>query len=204
VYRGLCLSPVCLGDIRSLIGRDTVMERVWDMSWSVLSCTENVEDALNYVQRDSASAATVSRRAVLWRIHIAEMGEELLGIYRARFPSAMIGSFGATSIKHLSLHPQENEVVLLGCICQVVRMETVHMHVGGTMDVIDGVVLNTNINHPSTTELGEEEEKAARGLFDRLCAIERARVCSRLAEGYGLEEDVFAYREYYQEECLKL
>jgi hypothetical protein len=203
VYRGLCLSPVCLGDIRSLIGRN-VMERVWDMPWSVLSCTENVADALNYVQRDAAAAtATASRRAVLWRIHVTEMGEELLGVYRARFPSAMIGSFSAISIKDLSLHPQENEVVLLGCSCQVVRMETIHMRVGGTMDVIDGVVLNTSIDHPSTTDLGEEE-KAARGLFDRLCAIERARACSRLAEGYGLEEDALAYREYYQEEYLKL
>ncbi|KIM84799.1 hypothetical protein PILCRDRAFT_369587 [Piloderma croceum F 1598] len=202
VYHGLCLSPVCLGDIRSLVGRDTVMERVWDMPWSVLSCTENVADALNYVQRDAA--ATASRRAVLWRIHVAEMGEELLGVYRARFPSAMIGSFGATSIKDLSLHSQENEVVLLGCNCQVVRMETIHMRVGGTMDVIDGVVLNTSIDHPSTTELGEEEEMAARELFDWVCAIERARVCSRLAEGYGLEEDASAYRAYYQEEYLKL
>jgi hypothetical protein len=201
-YRGLCLSPACLHRIRMLIAQEQVLDRRWDMPWSILSCTENIADALNYVQRDAAEYT--AHRAVLWRIHVAEMEEELQEFYRTRFPSAVIGSFGATSIIDLSLHPQEKEVVLLGCHCQVVRMETFHMQVGGTTDVIDGVMLNTSIEHPSTTELGEEGERTARGLFERLCVVSRAGSCARLADDFGLVEDSLKYREFYRGECARL
>jgi len=49
------------------------------------------------------------------------------------------------------------------------------MQVGGTVDVIDGVMLNTSIEHPSTTELGEEGERAARGCLSG-CVWCRGRV----------------------------
>ena len=84
-------------------------------------------------------------------------------------------------------------------------MQTDHdTHSAGTIDVVDGVVLNTSIVHPSTMNLDGQEEVAPREIFARLSTISRANVCCRLTGELGLVEDSAVYGEFYREELSKL
>jgi hypothetical protein len=72
------------------------------------------------------------------------------------------------------------------------------------MNVVDGVVFNTNRDHPSTMELGESEEKQARELFACLIGIARAKLCKKLATEFDMADDAYEYDLLYRTELEKL
>jgi hypothetical protein len=120
---------------------------------------------------------------VLWRIHAVGLDCAHLEIYHARFPSSIVTTPCAVPIAAFSEHPHEEEVLLRGPFVQLVQVQTVWLENGSSMDVMDGVMLDTSRDHPSTMELDESEGQRARELF--LCLIATTRM-KALASEFGL------------------
>jgi len=66
-----------------LIAKERCWIGVGILPWSILSCTENIADALNYIQRDAAEYT--AHRAVPLEDTRRRDGGRLQEIYRVRF-----------------------------------------------------------------------------------------------------------------------
>lgn len=72
------------------------------------------------------------------------------------------------------------------------------------MNVMDGVIFNSNRDHPSTMELEEPEASQARELFACLIGVARAKLCKKLTTEFGMVDDAYEYDLLYRTELERL
>ncbi|OCH92759.1 hypothetical protein OBBRIDRAFT_410484 [Obba rivulosa] len=196
IYRGLCLNREHLNEFYALTKRP-VKDRYWSIPLSIMSCTTDLLTAVKFAEKLASSNSNLY--PVLWRIHVADLDPELLEVYHRRFPASVVSTICAVRISDLSDYPEEEEVLLRGPFFQLVNVQPQRLvgveGASGTVHVMDGVMLNSNRDHPSTMEMAPEEGNKARELFGCLVEIGRTRECLRLAEQCALHEDVLQYAQ---------
>jgi len=200
VYRGVCLHRNQIQEFRDLAAKP-VLDRHWGVPLSMMSASTSTEVALKFARIDASHRS--SHQPFLWRIHIADLDPELLKLYQKRFPTSVVTTLCAVPIHELSQF-EEEEVLLRGPFFQLIRIgeEVVDGH-EPAIPVMDLVMLNTNRDHPSTAELGEDQDKA-RKFFACLVSMGRAAVCKEVAEKYQLVDDVKVYKNMYEEQQKRL
>ncbi|OBZ70032.1 hypothetical protein A0H81_09903 [Grifola frondosa] len=207
VYRGMRLRRDQLDQFYALTQRP-VKERYWSIPLAFISTTTSLAISLKFAEPKGMPAP--DSHAVLWRIRVADLEPALLAIYHERFPASVVTSLCAVRISDLSAFPEEEEILLRGPFFQLVYVATQPLGIppgsAGVVHVVDGVMLNTNRDHPSTMEMGAEEGQRARALFACLVEIGRTKECLRLARSYGLREDVEEYTQVWRdaEQRLKI
>ncbi|KAF8075938.1 hypothetical protein FPV67DRAFT_1406263, partial [Lyophyllum atratum] len=196
VFRALPASDELLHSFKDLAATP-VAERHWAIPLAIVSTSRNQDTAMAYANEEVATQS--GRHLFLWRIHVVELETELLQVYRDRFPSSVVSTICAVPIRDLSQFPEEDEVVLRGPFFQLIRMDEEVLESAGKVHVMDSIMLNVNRDHPSTMELGEAEGRRARELIACLVGMGRAKACKRLAEEYGLADDMQTYQQLYEE-----
>ncbi|EMD37095.1 hypothetical protein CERSUDRAFT_114997 [Gelatoporia subvermispora B] len=205
IYRGLCLTGEHLNEFYALTRRP-VKERYWSIPLSIISCTTDLLTAVKFAEK--LASTNPNLYPVLWRIHVADLDAELMDIYHQRFPASVVSTICAVRISGLSDYPEEEEVLLRGPFFQLVHVQPQRL-VGvegnhGTVHVMDGVMLNSNRDHPSTMEMAPDVGQRARELFGCLVEIGRTKECMKLANECGLQDDVLQYARIYAEAEGKL
>lgn len=201
VYRGVSFTARQIHQFEQL-AHGPVEDRHWAIPLSMMSASTNPNVALEFAGLNAAQAPL--RRPFLWRIHISDLDSSLLQIYHSLFPQTVVSTICAVSIQDLSPF-QESEVLLRGPFFQLIRIH--EEFVGGSTNaiipVMDLVMLNVNRDHPSTMELGEDEDRA-RKVFSCLVGIGRATASVKVASVYGLMEDVKQFEEQVEMQKKKL
>ncbi|MTJ32487.1 hypothetical protein FJR37_23490 [Aphanizomenon sp. UHCC 0183] len=126
------------------------------------------------------------------------MDEKLLGIYQSLFPTSVVSSICAVPISELSDFPHEEEVLLRGPFFQVINFYQEGMIEEKPLSVIEVVMLNSNRDHPSTAELGENDS-LARNIFGNIVGIRRNKFCLDYCKVNALEDDANAYYKKLEE-----
>ncbi|EPQ52625.1 hypothetical protein GLOTRDRAFT_46501, partial [Gloeophyllum trabeum ATCC 11539] len=193
VHRGLCLSTVQL-DAFYQLARMPIRERFWSIPLAIVSCSMDEDIAVKFALQQATAHGTEHMHPVLWRIHVANLDPELLRVYHQYYPMSVV----TTMCAEFSAYPEE-EVVLRGPFFQLVHVYRRPMPGGAMIDVVEGVIVNTNRDHPSQMELGTDQD-GARRLIACLVGMARAKVCQQVAGSYGLEADVSEYERVYLEE----
>lgn len=203
VYRGVCATPEGLREFQELAGKP-VSQRYWAIPLAIISTSRNRETASAYAILEAAGKS--DRFVLLSKIHVFGLDPELLQAYREQFSSSVVSTICAVPIGELSDFPDQEEVLLRGPFFQLIRVYEEPSGVDGIekVYVVESVMLNTNRDHPSTMELGEDDGEKARQLFTCLVGMGRAKECKRLAEGYELAEDAEQYEQNYIEEREKM
>ncbi|KAG6873992.1 hypothetical protein C0995_007948 [Termitomyces sp. Mi166 len=201
VYRALAASNEQLEGFQALAAK-SISDRFWAIPLALISASRKQDIALRFAKDE------IQRRPeshlFLWRIHVVELETELLQLYRERFPSSVVSTICAVPVSGLSQFPEEDEVMLRGPLFQFVRMHEEDIEGAGNIQVMDSMILTINRDHLSTMELGETEGNRARDLIACLVGIGRAKACKRLAEEFGLFDEVPLYEQFFQEESEKL
>jgi len=198
VHRGLCLSTEQLNAFYEMT-RMPVRERFWSIPLAIISCSTNENIAVQFALQQAF--ASRSKHPVLWRIHVANLSPDLLRVYHNLYPTSVVTTMCAVPIQQFSPYLEE-EVVLRGPFFQLVHVYRKPLVDGTMVDVIEGVIFNTNRDHPSQMELGPAQYDARR-LIACMVGMERAKVCRQLAESYGLQTDVSDYEQLYLDERVK-
>jgi hypothetical protein len=202
VYRGVSFTKEGIEDFRNLATMP-VRDRYWSIPLAMMSASTNMKTSLKFALQFAQSDAT-TRHPFLWRIHIVNLDPDLLQIYNDRFPSSVVTTLCAVPVDEVSVFSKEHEVLLRGPFFQFIRLQQEYVHdVGMTMDVMDLVMLNTNRDHPTTTELGGKGDEARR-LFAVIVGISRSRKCKDLAHEYGLAMDADEFGRIHDEQVDRL
>ncbi|KAG6845835.1 hypothetical protein H0H87_002523 [Tephrocybe sp. NHM501043] len=201
VFRGLLASDEQLRSFKELAARP-IEERYWAVPLALVSSSRSQETAVAYAKGEAQGQ--LEKHLFLWRIHVVELETELVQLYQERFPSSVVSTICAVPIRELSQFPEEDEVVLRGPFFQLIRMQEEFIKEVGNIQVMDSVMLTINRDHPSTMELNQTQGDHARELMACLVGIGRARACKRLAEGYGMLEDVSIYDQLIQKGLERL
>ncbi|EPQ52633.1 hypothetical protein GLOTRDRAFT_12750, partial [Gloeophyllum trabeum ATCC 11539] len=190
VHRGLCLSTEQLDAFYEL-ARMPIRERFWSIPLAIVSCSLDEKIAVQFALQQANAHGTDHMHPVLWRIYVANLDRELLRVYHQHYPTSVVTTMCAVPIQRFSAYAEE-EVVLRGPFFQLVHVYRRPMPGGAMIDVVEGVILNTNRDHPSQMELGADQD-GARRLIACMVGMARAKVCQQVAESYGLEADVSDY-----------
>lgn len=201
VYRALATSNEQLEAFRVLAARP-IPERYWSIPLALISTSKKQDVALRFAEGEIRRQPRSN--LFLWRIHVFELETELLRLYRERFPSNVVSTICAVPVAELSQFPEEDEVILRGPLFQLVRMHEENINGIGHAHVMDSMILNINRDHPSTMELGKTEGIRARNLIACLVGVGRAKACKKLAEDFGLFNEVPLYEHILQQELNKL
>jgi hypothetical protein len=197
VFRGVSLHRDQIQEFKNVAAMP-VRDRHWGVPLSMMSASTSAEVALKFARIDNRT----THQPFLWRIHVANLDPALLKIYHDRFPRSVVTTLCAVPIHELSKFKEE-EVLLRGPWFQLIRVVDEVIDGYGPVLVMDLVMLNTNRDHPSTSELGELQDEA-RKLFACLVGMGRAAVCKQVAEKYQLVDDAVVYGEMFDEQQKKL
>ncbi|PFH46971.1 hypothetical protein AMATHDRAFT_50643 [Amanita thiersii Skay4041] len=201
IYRGMCLSSEHLENFLDMMGKP-IKERYWSIPLAFMSCTMSRGLALSFAEKTASEDPTCHQ--VLFRIHVANLEQNLLNEYKKRFPSGVVTTVCAVNISALSEYPEEQEVILRGPFFQLINARMEKTAQGRELHILDVLVFNTNRDHPSTMEMEEEERDQARVLFACLIEIARSKECMRLANECGIPDDVAAYQALHDEAQKRL
>ncbi|KZT28736.1 hypothetical protein NEOLEDRAFT_773724 [Neolentinus lepideus HHB14362 ss-1] len=170
VHRGLCLSTEQLNAFYELT-RMPVRERFWSIPLAIVSCSTNENIAVQFALQQAF--ASRSKHPVLWRIHVTNLSPDLLSVYHNLYPTSVVTTMCAVPIQQFSPYLEE-EVVLRGPFFQLVHVYRKPLVDGTMVDVIEGVIFNTNRDHPSQMDLGPAQDDARR-LIACMVGMERAK-----------------------------
>ncbi|GLZ43792.1 hypothetical protein [Actinokineospora sp. NBRC 105648] len=192
VYRGMSVSNDDV-DVFLNVMRQPVSQRFVSVPLGMLSSSTAPEVALRLA--GTYATASEARTTVLWRIHVLDLGEELLDLYRRNFSTSVVTSICAVPITGVSHFPEENEVLLRGPFFQILDVAWQANKSGGPDHVVvDAVMLNSNRDHVTNIANDRGDDLAMRTLFRVLVTQRRARFAAKFATERGREDDGLAYQ----------
>ena len=137
-------------------------------------------------------------------INVIGLKPEYLEHYTKRFPISVLSTICAVDIHKLSFHPEEREVLLRGPFMQVLHVYRDEGDLlGQPCDVLEMVMLNSNRDHISTSQLGDQDD-LARAMFGTMVGVTRCEFAIDYCERKGLEDDAAEYRKILDDSLVKL
>lgn len=189
VYRGMALKESDFGAFEALRNKE-ISGRYIAIPLSLMSASTSLRIANGFIKRELREC--VDHKPLLMKIHVIELEAEYLDYYRSRFPTSVISTICAVDIKGLSLLPHEKEVILRGPFFQVLDFYDGEVIENQTCKVLEMVMLNTNRDHISTMQLGEDSAPA-RQLFGNMVAATRCKFAIK----YYQEKELYSEAEKY-------
>lgn len=200
VYRGMAIKEDDMAAFEVLRSKE-IPNRYIATPLSLLSTSVSLPEANKFIEREMLER--VGSKPILMKIHVTELESKYLEYYKKRFPSSVVSTICAVDIQGLSLLPQEKEVLLRGPFFQVLDFYDGHVIRNQTCKVLEMVILNSNRDHISTMQLGQESAPA-RQLFGNMVAASRCKFAIRYYEEKGLENDAEDYKNLLKEKLDKL
>lgn len=159
--------------------------------------------AVNFIKREIENVTNAF--PLMMKIHVIDLDPKYLDVYRTQFPSSVVSTICAVSIKEVSSHKNECEVLLRGPFFQVLQIYDSKKKRGikKRMRILEMVMLNTNRDHISTMQLGEQSDPA-RILFGTMVAITRSEFAADFCRNNKLKNDEVEYRKVIEEKKSKL
>jgi hypothetical protein len=98
---------------------------------------------------------------LMMKIHVIGLNPKYLDVYRTQFPSSVVSTICAVSIKEVSSHENECEVLLRGPFFQVLQIYDSKKKRGikRRLRILEMVMLNTNRDHISTMQLSKSDRR---------------------------------------------
>ncbi|MEY9892456.1 hypothetical protein ABIA35_009884 [Catenulispora sp. MAP12-49] len=191
VYRGMCVTPTELESFHQVV-HGPIAERYVAIPLSMASATAVRDHALRFA--DEQAARHPGSRPLVWEIDVHGLDPELLGYYRAEYPSSVVTSICAVPIEKLSDYPEEREVLLRGAHLQLLAVAE-QRHVSGESAalVVRAVMLNSNRDHLTAIASNEGADRDMRDLFRALILTHRARLCAEYAHAHSAPHDAAEY-----------
>lgn len=196
VYRGMCLTDSEIQAF-SRVCQQPLSERYIAIPLGFHSASLNRLQAESFMERGLKEDSL--RIPLLWKIHVISLDDNLLGVYRNLFPTSIVSSICAVPVSGLSDFPYEEEVLLRGPFFQVLNFYEEGIIVGRPLYVLEVVMLNSNRDHPSTAELGVNDN-LARSIFGTIVGIRRNQFCFNYCDDHTLQDDANAYRIKLEED----
>ena len=200
VYRGMGISREDFHAF-STICEQPLSERYISIPLGMISASQKPHPAKQFISQRLKEDPT--KIPLMWKIHVISLEEKLLQVYNRMFPTSVVSSICAVPISSLSCYPQEEEVLLRGPFFQVLNF-----YKQGTIDekplyILELVMLNSNRDHPSNAELGENAD-LAQSIFRNIISISRNRFCLEYCKRHGLVDDAVEYNKRIAEDKQKL
>ncbi|XP_031560403.1 uncharacterized protein LOC116296517 [Actinia tenebrosa] len=200
VYRGMALKESDYGAFKALRNKE-ISGRYIAIPLCLMSTSTSLKIANSFIKR--IMRGRVDHKPLLMKIHVIELEKEYLEHYRRRFPTSVVSTICAVDIKDLSLMSHEKEVILRGPFFQVLDFYDGEVIENQTCKVLEMVMLNTNRDHISTMQLGQDSA-LARQLFGNMVAATRCKFAIKYYEDKGLHRDVEEYKKLLTEKLDKL
>ena len=143
------------------------------------SATGDKSIAQDFIRRNRPEDLGQEDFGVIWTIHIVSLAGERLDLYHHHYPRSVVSSICATDISGLSSY-KEAEVLLRGPFFEVLGFRPIDPIEGLPTYELHAVMLNSNRDHVSTYELGDQDAPA-RELFGKLIAAEKYAACAAVA-----------------------
>lgn len=196
VYRGMSLPDDDI-DVFQQVMDKPISQRFVSVPLGMLSASASAEVATRVASANARGRG--DRTTVLWRIEVLDLGTELLGLYRQRFPSSVVTSICAVPITGISRFPEEREILLRGPFFQILDVDRRRTDGDGKNTLtIDAVMLNSNRDHVSNIAHNEGEDRRMRDLFRVLVTRRRAGFAAAFAGERGHVDDSRAYQEQFE------
>lgn len=190
VYRGMVLSN---DDVQSLI--ELLKKPIKDRYIAIPLCLMSATTDINIAKQFSSKEHRANNCAVILKIHVLNMRPDMLQMYTERFNS-VVSTICAVNIEGISECPEEKEVLLRGPFFQVLSCSKSEEF--NSTRVFDMVMVNSNRDHKSTSELGQKSEQA-RTMFSILTAITRYKFASNFCQSHNLVNDCEEYKQAVDE-----
>lgn len=202
VYRGMALPEEDFTAFENLL-EQPIADRIIAVPLSFMSTSTNITVAVNFIKLEIENVTDAL--PLMMKIHVIDLNPKYLDVYRRQFPSSIVSTICAVSIKDVSRHKNECEVLLRGPFFQVLRIYDSKKKRGITkrMRILEMVMLNTNRDHISTMQLGEQSDPA-RILFGTMVAITRSEFAADFCRNKNLKDDEVEYRKVIEEKKSKL
>lgn len=202
VYRGMSLSNADVDVFRDIMTKP-IGQRYVAVPLGMLSASAGEDVAMHLAAANAKGRGDLA--TALWRIEVLDLGAELSGIYRTRFPTSIVTSLCAVPITAVSRFPEEREVLLRGPFFQIldVAWQPAGTDRQGTL-TIDAVMLNSNRDHLSNIADDHGEDRRMRELFRLLVTHRRAEFATAFTAGRGRTDDSAAYRQQLERASTEL
>ena len=200
VYRGMGITSEDFHAF-STICEQPLSERYISVPLGMISTSQKSLPAKQFISQRLKEDST--KIPLMWKIHVISLEEKLLQLYHKMFPSSVVSSICAVPISNLSCYPQEEEVLLRGPFFQVLNFYKQGLIDDKPLYILEVVMLNSNRDHPSNAELGENAE-LAQGIFRNIINISRNRFCLEYCKRHGLVDDAVEYSKRIAEDKQKL
>lgn len=202
VYRGMALPEEDFTAFENLM-EQPIADRIIAVPLSFMSTSTNINVAVNFIKREIENVTNAF--PLMMKIHVIDLDPKYLDVYRTQFPSSVVSTICAVSIKEVSSHKNECEVLLRGPFFQVLQIYDSKKKRGikKRMRILEMVMLNTNRDHISTMQLGEQSDPA-RILFGTMVAITRSEFAADFCRNNKLKNDEVEYRKVIEEKKSKL
>lgn len=200
VYRGMGISREDFHAF-STICEQPLSERYISIPLGMISASQKPHPAKQFISQRLKEDPT--KIPLMWKIHVISLEEKLLQVYNRMFPTSVVSSICAVPISSLSCYPQEEEVLLRGPFFQVLNFYKQGMIDEKPLYVLELMMLNSNRDHPSNAELGENAD-LAQSVFRNIISISRNRFCLEYCKRHGLVDDAVEYNKRIAEDKQKL
>lgn len=200
VYRGMGITKDDFHAF-STICDQPLSERYISVPLGMISTSQKPLPARQFISQRLKEDPT--KIPLMWKIHVISLEEKLLQVYHKMFPTSVVSSICAVPISTLSCYPQEEEVLLRGPFFQVLNFYKHGMINEKPLYVLELVMLNSNRDHPSNSELGAKAE-LAQNIFRNIVGISRNRFCLEYCKSHGLVDDAVEYSKRIAEDKQKL
>lgn len=200
VYRGMALKESDFGAFEALRKKE-IPGRYIAIPLSLMSTSTSLRIAKSFIKREMRER--VDHKPILMKINVIELEPEYMEYYKTRFPTSVLSTICAVDIKDLSLMKHEKEVILRGPFFQVLDFydgDEIEKH---TCKILEMVMVNTNRDHISTMQLGQDSAPA-RQLFGNMVAASRCRFAIKYFEEKENIGEAEEYKKLLAEKLDKL
>ena len=171
----------------------------------LISASSSLDIAKGFLQEEiDVSVDETYINPLFMAINVIGLKPEYLDHYTKRFPTSVLSTICAVDIHKLSFYPEEREVLLRGPFMQVLHVYRDEGDLfGQPCDVLEMVMLNSNRDHISTSQLGDQDD-LARAMFGTMVGVTRCEYAIDYCKGKGLEDDAAVYQQILDQSLAKL
>lgn len=175
IYRGLILNTKEACKVfENLTCKDTpISDRKLSVPLSFMSASLDKNIAIKFVNEKRKG---IYETPLIFEIHVRNLDEELLEIYKSFYPDSPVTSLCSVPIENLSQYKNEREVVMRGAFFQVINIRYEFGFV-----VAEMLMINANRDHIKTNKLNGGN---AQNLFKSLINFDKMRKCKEFMTDY--------------------